>query len=170
MSNATDGPVHEWFGLSYTNYQVIPRTLMQSMPTVWQERIVACLEELRDAYEGLPQAEVYEVHAATEHLVDEMTTGQLDQAGITADWYGGQLPPQHLTDDELSEWLHEHENPDGPTYHDRFGNTRDGSDRVTIRVPDPVPHYNRGRTYLPPASEPDVDGIGRTRAEYQGGA
>lgn len=35
---ATNGPIHGFFGLSYSNYLVLPRTLMQSMPVAWQER------------------------------------------------------------------------------------------------------------------------------------
>lgn len=48
-----DGPVHGWFGLTYASYLVLQRSLMQAMPVEWQERIVACLNELRDATEGL---------------------------------------------------------------------------------------------------------------------
>jgi hypothetical protein len=46
-----DGPVHEWFGLSYSSYIVLHRALMQSMPIEWQERMVACVRELQEAYE-----------------------------------------------------------------------------------------------------------------------
>lgn len=43
--------IHTWFGLTYSNYLVLPRTMLQSMPTEWQRRFVACLEEL-DAAAG----------------------------------------------------------------------------------------------------------------------
>ncbi|KPC67323.1 hypothetical protein ADL35_45815, partial [Streptomyces sp. NRRL WC-3753] len=47
----TDGPIHEWFSLTYSNYLVLPRTLMQSMPTGWQMRMAACLNEMQDAFQ-----------------------------------------------------------------------------------------------------------------------
>lgn len=131
-THPTNGPVHEWFGLSYSNYQVLPRTLMQSMPIGWQERMVACLTELRDAFEHVPQAEVYEVQAATEHIVEDMAPSQLTAAGITADYT---VHPG---------------NPDGaPTYH-RDGEELDAQARVLLPTVDPVPHYGRGRTYIEP--------------------
>jgi hypothetical protein len=132
--NPTDGPIHTWFGLSYCNYQVLPRTLMQSMPIEWQERMVACLEELNDAFDHVDQAEVYDVIAATEHIVDEMTPAELERAGI----------------DVTDEWSID--NPDrAPQYHLRKdGTDLEGQDRVLLPCADPVPHYNRGRTYIEP--------------------
>jgi hypothetical protein len=38
-------PVHDWFGLTYASYLVLPRSVMQSMPVEWQRRMVALLEE-----------------------------------------------------------------------------------------------------------------------------
>lgn len=45
--------IHGWFGLTYANYLVLNRSLLQSMPDSWQARFVGCLEELRDAYSHL---------------------------------------------------------------------------------------------------------------------
>lgn len=149
ITNPTDGPVHTWFGLSYCNYQVLQRTLMQSMPTEWQERIVACLEELADAYSHLKLPEAYRVEAATEHIVDEMTAVDLDLAGITEDWHAGAVPPVDATPEEFAEWREEHEQP-SPAYYDASGEELDPQSRTLLPVPDPVPHYNRGRTYIPP--------------------
>jgi hypothetical protein len=42
-----DGPIHTWFELSYASYLTLPRSVLQSMPLEWQERFVACLDELR---------------------------------------------------------------------------------------------------------------------------
>lgn len=82
-----EGAVHLWFGLTYANYQVLHRTLLQSMPPAWQERFVACLEELQAAFDHLPPAATFMVRA------------------------------------------------------------KDASGRF---VTDPIPHYNRGRTFVPP--------------------
>src|SRR5262249_15163178 len=78
-----DGPIHEWFGLTYANHQVLHRSLMQSMPREWQERMVRCLEELQVAYQHLPQAEAYEIIPGTEHEVGSLTADQLTAAGVT---------------------------------------------------------------------------------------
>lgn len=127
----TDGPVHDWFGLSYCNYQVLQRTFMQSMPIEWQARMVACLEELYDAFRHVPQAEIYDVTAATEHIVNEMNPAELERAGIDVE------------DDEDRDPM--------TTYHRRAdGAELEGYHRVLLPAADPVPHYNRGRTYIEP--------------------
>jgi hypothetical protein len=144
-----DGPIHTWFSFGYTNYQVLPRTLMQSMPIEWQQRMVTCLEEIRDAFEHLEQPETYRVDAATEHIVDEMGFDLLAEAGITQDWYGGEEPPQGLDAEDLAEWKAAHE-VDAPTYRDRDGRELDSQERVYLPAADPIPHYNRGRTHLEP--------------------
>lgn len=80
--------VHTWFSLTYANYLVWPRSLMQSMPDEWQHRFTALAREIESAY------------------------------------------PSYL---------------DGSYRVQRI-------DPVTKRfVADPVPHYNRGRTFVPPA-------------------
>ncbi len=43
-----DGPMHGWFGLSYSSYLVIQRSLIQVMPIEWQARMVTLLEEMRE--------------------------------------------------------------------------------------------------------------------------
>ena len=79
--------VHTWFGLTYSNYLVLPRTLMQSMPAHWQRHMVNALRALEDAYRHIDHAPSYLVRA------------------------------------------------------------RDASGKF---IKDPVPHYNRGRTYVAP--------------------
>jgi hypothetical protein len=158
--NPTDGPIHGWFGLSYTNYQVLHRTLMQSMPTAWQERMVACLEELAAAYEHIEQPEVFDVQAGTEHIVNEMTGDELAQAGIEWDWYAGETPPEGLTDDEFAEWRAQHET-ETPVYY-RGGGEVDPHQRVLIPRPDPIPHYRHA--YIEPrfaGEQPAAEGAQR---------
>lgn len=55
--------VHGWFGLSYANYMVLHRTLLQSMPDEWQERFVACMSELDAAFRHVEQPVLYQVTA-----------------------------------------------------------------------------------------------------------
>lgn len=90
-----EGDVHTFFGLTYANYLVLPRTLLQSMPEAWQHRFVACLDELQQAFWEVPQADDYWVRA---------------------------------------------------------------KDRNGRFIPDPVPHYNRGRTFVAPQIDGPVEG------------
>jgi len=46
-----ESPVHEWFGLSYSSYLVIPRTLLQGMSTEWQQKLVDLLHEAEEVYD-----------------------------------------------------------------------------------------------------------------------
>lgn len=55
--------IHGWFELTYANYLVLERTLLQSMPGDWQRRMVECLEELRIHFEGLPKSPMFHVQA-----------------------------------------------------------------------------------------------------------
>jgi hypothetical protein len=54
--------IHAWFGLTYANYLVVPRSVLQSMPDEWQTRFVTCLNEMHDAYGHLDWPE-YRVNA-----------------------------------------------------------------------------------------------------------
>lgn len=45
------GPVHTWFGLTYSSYLVLQRSLMEGMPEEWQTRMVALLEEMAETYD-----------------------------------------------------------------------------------------------------------------------
>lgn len=45
LSHGGSHAAHDWFGLSYANYLVLNRTLLQEMNAEWQGRFVRCLEE-----------------------------------------------------------------------------------------------------------------------------
>jgi hypothetical protein len=53
-----DEAIHGWFGLTYANYLVLHRTILQSMPRSWQREFVALLEELRTAAQDVPGHDV----------------------------------------------------------------------------------------------------------------
>ena len=56
-----DGPIHEWFQLSYSHYLVLPRSLMSAMPVEWQERMATCLREMQRACDHLEINDKYTV-------------------------------------------------------------------------------------------------------------
>lgn len=130
-----DGPVHEWFGLSYSNYAVLHRSLMQSMPLDWQERIVGLLREFSQAFGHVDTADCYEVIAAIEQVYSDLTDGERKALGVTCSEDDPDYPKECDT-----------------VYWDAEGNERCPSDRILVpRLGgDPVPHYNRGRTYIAP--------------------
>ena len=43
-----DDHIHNWFGLSYSNYLVLPRSILQSMSAEWQKKFVGLLDEMEE--------------------------------------------------------------------------------------------------------------------------
>jgi hypothetical protein len=118
--------VHTWFGLSYSNYAVLPRTLLQSMPDEWQARFVELMDEFADAFAHVPQADGYQITAGIWQYVEDCTDQQLTLAGVTQG----------------------EEDPD--FFYSKTGEELTYTSWVFVPGADPVPHYNRGRTYIPP--------------------
>ena len=115
-------PIHEWFELSYSNYLVIPRSVLQSMPVEWQDRFVAALEEMGKAF-GYLDWPVYDVRAL---------------ARRPEFLYTEDCPDCH----DNGEWC-ETCDGEGEVEADRY----ETPEEVGVR-PDPIPHYWRGRTRL----------------------
>jgi hypothetical protein len=136
ITDLTGTDIHTWFGLTYSNYLVLPRTLLQSMPRGWQERFVVMLEELQAAFAHIETAECYKVDAATEHELGELDDAQLRALGITR-----HDDCEHLAGDDCD---------CRATYSSAERNDMDRSERVLIPCADPVPHYRRGRTHVEP--------------------
>lgn len=134
----TSGPVHGWFELSYSNYQVLPRVLMQSMPVEWQDRMVACLQEMRDAFRHVEQPEGYEVKPCEWTYVGDLSDGQMKALDITRE-----------TEDEDG---NEHERA---IYYDASGTELEDIHRAPVPVRDTLPHYRHGYVEpSPPAPVP----------------
>jgi hypothetical protein len=114
----TQGPVHLWFELSYSNYQVLPRVLMQSMPLEWQERMVTCLQEMREAFRHVEQAPGYKVEPVDWQYPEDLGTSQREARGIAYDEKTGE-------------------------YFDDVGNVLQGCS-VPVPAREPLPHYRRG--------------------------
>lgn len=51
----SDGPIHNWFELSYAQYLTVPRSVMEAMPVEWQERMTKCLEDLDREFAWRPK-------------------------------------------------------------------------------------------------------------------
>ena len=145
--------VHGWFGLTYANYLVLPRTLLQSMPDEWQNRMVACLEEMREAFAHVEQADGYIVKPAVEREVGDLTDQELALVGYSkvddpCTCYATRDPATGTTRRVPPVCPHE------PTYFDDHDNEIPSSSSVMVPTgDDPIPHYNRGRTHIAPRLE-----------------
>lgn len=52
-------PVHMMFGLSYASWLILPRVVLEAMPTNWQKKLVDLVRELDDAYEWHPGYDMF---------------------------------------------------------------------------------------------------------------
>lgn len=52
-------PIHLWFELSYAQYLTIPRSVLQSMPNLWQEQFCRLLDELDLTIDWRPKSGRY---------------------------------------------------------------------------------------------------------------
>ena len=67
MIEEKEEPIDEMFGLSYANYYVAPRSVLQSMPVEWQKKFVAMVEELNESIDWVRSDCQYHV-ITTEHV------------------------------------------------------------------------------------------------------
>ncbi|MGC4033661.1 MAG: hypothetical protein QM754_18405 [Tepidisphaeraceae bacterium] len=114
-----NGPIHTYFSLSYSNYLVVNRSILQSMPMDWQETFVGLINQMQDAAGGVEVAQAYEVTAGNDRYVNELSADELKSVGIEEVWDDAE---------ENSEYV-------------RDGETIDGGSHVIVPCPDPVPHY-----------------------------
>lgn len=145
--------IHTWFGLSYSNYLVLHRTLLQSMPEEWQRDFVEKLDELHQSFAHVEQAACFKVEPAVEREVDDLSSEELKQTGLSknddCDCYG------YLDESTGRMVLVPPVCPHEVTYYDGHGSEVPYDHIVMWPVDrDPVPHYNRGRTHIEP--RPDV--------------
>lgn len=74
--------IHNHFGLSYANYLVVPRVVLQSMPESWQHRFVELLEEVEEAIDWQSLEFGYKV---TLHEVNQDAEEETDYWGDEVD-------------------------------------------------------------------------------------
>lgn len=153
-----NGPIDGWFELSYSSYQVVPRTLAQCMPLDWQQRMVTCLRELRQAFLHVPAVTdtEYEVNAGKWVYVNEMTDQQLRVTGTVRAF------DQALADAELDEDADDYdeqyralEEECAGLFYSARGDELRSPARVFVPGAEPLPHYRHA-----PYIEPGICGTG----------
>ena len=134
--------IHEFFGLSYCNYMVLQRSLLQSMPHDWQKKFVELLEELNDEFRHIDHPYSYHVQALARFGETVWAVSQCDDCDGTGFINGVGLC----------------ETCDGEGEFPDCGEYRSETAEEIGFIHDPVPHYNRGRTRIKRRSELEDDG------------
>jgi hypothetical protein len=99
---------------------------MQSMPIEWQERMVLCLEQIREAYRDVGQAPGYKVDPVDWNYPEDLGYDQRKALGITREGEEDDDGEGDLGD-----------------YYDAAGNVLQGCS-VPVPAREPLPHYRRG--------------------------
>jgi hypothetical protein len=141
-----DDSIHRFFGLTYSNYLVLPRTLLQSMPGWWQAEFVDLVGELERAFDHIKTAASYKVTAAEEVEAGSLTEIQLKALGISRRKVECTADHDHEAD-----W---HNCNDEVLYDSAEEMDMDSGRLVLVPIGDPVPHYRRGRTRVEPILTP----------------
>lgn len=65
--------VHNYCGLTYAQFLVFPRVMLQAMPREWQEKFVALLEELDETFDYMPakDGDIYYVRVGQSLSMDD---------------------------------------------------------------------------------------------------
>ncbi len=122
---------------AYTQYLVLHRTLLQSMPASWQRPFAALLRQFFDAYRHLPQSQAYDVAAGDLREFGELDAAEHALLGVTV------TEPAGNDDNDEPEQAAE-------TVYTYRGEEFQRWETVVVPHEDPVPGPNRGRTYLAP--------------------
>lgn len=139
--------IHTYFGLSYANYLVRPRALLQSMPEGWQQQFVALLRQMDGHFAdvGLPDYRVETGRWAYVYELDDATRGRL---GITD---GADEAIAALSEDDPEHDARVEAALEESVFYDADGNELDRQcGQVFVPGPNPIPPYDRGRTFVRP--------------------
>lgn len=130
--------IHLWFSLTYANYLIVPRSVLQSMPDEWQARFVGLLREMEEAFGHLdwPSYDVRALAREREHIHVSEDCERCDGEGRTDADVESDVGCPRCKGSGVD--------PDGAE-DIRY----ETAEEVGIRD-DPIPHYNRGRTRLEP--------------------
>ena len=92
------GHLHGWWELSYAQYLTIPRSVMQSMPADWQEKMAALLYQLDEDIDWRPKDACYFVTLnRVEEVEDGYSAKGVEIDDPLADYQRG--PPANLLED-----------------------------------------------------------------------
>lgn len=134
-----------FFSLSYANYLVVNRALLESMPDDWQKIFVGLLRELFEEFSYLPPQPAIDVKILArepEHFIEREDCPKCEGEGEERDEDGNPLG-KPCEDCGGSGFEFEEERIEEPEH--------------VGYIPDPIPHYDRTRTRLPRLSQTEED-------------
>ncbi|QVJ03029.1 hypothetical protein KGD82_13425 [Nocardiopsis eucommiae] len=141
-----DMDVATYFSLSYSNFLVLHRVELEHMPTEWQHRLVAMLNELDGAYRHLDHPQGYEVHPCRYVEVWELDDDERKAVGVTSSLDDFPALPDDATEGQREAHDRAYEEAcEAELFYDADGTELEKWQRVPIRVSDPIPHYRHGR-------------------------
>lgn len=141
--------IHLWFGLTYSNYLVLHRSILQSAPEEWQHRFTALLDELRGMMgdgmqDRMPSNYDIRVLARSQERITEYAEcDQCDGEGTIPDpegtVYAGTGETAEIDCPKC----------DGAKvdYEQEIDTRFETAEEVGV-IDDPIAHYNRGRTVI----------------------
>lgn len=149
--------VHEYFGLTYANYHVMPRTLLEAMPVEWQDKFVRLLDEFDDAWEHIDRYPQFKVETGRWANVEDLSIRDLDRHGISSSlelWLENNVEPmpEEYDDDDDYTAVYELWNNERNAQFDNLEFIDSDGRRVTrvfIPNPDVIDHYRHPRKYTP---------------------
>ncbi|WP_304455926.1 hypothetical protein [Nocardiopsis sp. YSL2] len=152
MAERLEDPVHDvghdigtWFSLSYSNFLVLHRVLLEHMPRWWQLAFVNRLEQLHAAYSHLEHPPSFEVHPCKFVIVEDLDDDQRKKLGVTSSMDDFPDMPEDPTEEQFDAHEAAYDKAcDAEVFYDADGNELDRNQRVPLRVPDPIPHYRYG--------------------------
>lgn len=147
--------IHEYFELTYANYLVLHRTLLQAMPEEWQEKFGTMLEELREAWRHEKQPEGFRVETGRWVAPEELSDRVRKALGISSSverWLEDN--PDYSSDWSTfsQEQVDELENGYDDAYANEIFYSPDGQEiqgYVFVPLTDPIDHYRHPRRYTP---------------------
>lgn len=149
--------VHGYFGLTYANYLVMHRALLEAMPAEWQDKFVRLLDEFDDAWEHINHYPQFKVETGRWANVEDLSIRDLDRHGVSTSleiWLENNtepMPEEYDDDDDYTAvyelWNNERNAQfDNLEYIDTAG---EHVTRVFIPMPDVIDHYRHPRKYTP---------------------
>lgn len=154
--------VREYFGLTYANYYVMHRTLLEAMPAEWQDRFVRLLDEYDDAWEHLSHYHSYpqfKVETGRWASVENLSIRDLDRLGIVSSvqvWLENnpEPKPEEYEDDDDYTAVYELWSDDRDAQFDNLEFIdAEGSyvthSRFFLPLSDKIDHYRHPRKYSP---------------------
>lgn len=136
--------IHSYFGLSYANYLVLNRSLLQSMPDEWQEKFCLLLDQFSEEFGWAMMLQpAINVQILAREQERKPAKVPCENCGGSGEEEDEEHPGEMITCMEC----------DGDCEVETEGDEFETPEEVGT-ISDPIAHYDRGRATVPKASTP----------------